>query len=84
MGSTAPRTITVDARMRNRGFVPILTGEPGATGFAEATIEGLPGAVVGAVRDLGPLLGPCATSGIPIAPDTVGVDRHHGHHPSDD
>lgn len=49
-------TVVVNAKMRNWVFVQITTDEPGLTGLGEATVEWRTHGVVGAIRDLTPLL----------------------------
>jgi galactonate dehydratase len=56
MKITAIETHVVNAEMRNWVFVRILTDEDGLYGWGEATLEWKAQAVVGAVRDLGPII----------------------------
>jgi len=48
--------VVVNASLRNWVFVKISTDEPGLTGWGEASLEWKTQAVVGAIRDLEPLL----------------------------
>ncbi|WP_221242996.1 galactonate dehydratase [Conexibacter arvalis] len=48
--------VVVGAELRNWVFVKITTSEPGLVGWGEATLEWKTQAVVGALRDLAPLL----------------------------
>lgn len=56
MKVTAVETIVVNARLRNWVFVKVVTDEPGLIGWGESTLEWKTQAVVGAIRDLEPLL----------------------------
>lgn len=49
-------TYVVNAELRNWVFVKVTTDEPGLVGWGEATLEWKTQAVVGAVRDLAPLV----------------------------
>jgi galactonate dehydratase len=55
-------THVVNARLRNWVFVKVITDQPGLIGWGEATLEWKAQAVVGAVKDLRPLIigGPTA------------------------
>jgi len=53
---TAVHTRVVNAEMRNWVFVKIETDEPGLHGWGEATLEWKTQAVVGAIKDLTPLV----------------------------
>jgi galactonate dehydratase len=53
---TDVQTRVVNAEMRNWVFVKIETDEPGLHGWGEATLEWKTHAVVGAIRDLTPLI----------------------------
>jgi len=53
---TAIETRVVNAEMRNWVFVKVVTDEPGLYGWGEATLEWKTHAVVGAVKDLAPLV----------------------------
>jgi L-alanine-DL-glutamate epimerase-like enolase superfamily enzyme len=48
---TGVHTLVVNAKMRNRVFVPVETDQPGLCGWGEATLEWKMRAVVGAVQD---------------------------------
>jgi galactonate dehydratase len=56
MRITSVSTVVVDAHMRNWLFVKVETDEPGLVGWGEASLEWRTNAVVGAVKDLAPLL----------------------------
>ena len=49
-------TRIVNAEMRNCVFVKVTTDDPGLFGWGEATLEWKTRAVVGAIKDLTPLL----------------------------
>ncbi|MBN8997309.1 MAG: galactonate dehydratase [Rhizobiales bacterium] len=56
MKITAVETHVVNAEMRNWVFVRVLTDQDGLYGWGEATLEWKAQAIVGAVRDLAPLV----------------------------
>lgn len=56
MKVTAVETVVVNARLRNWVFVKVVTDVPGLIGWGESTLEWKTQAVVGAIRDLEPLI----------------------------